>query len=361
LGLWLTPTLITAQPALVAPTSGVYEVVTGTDERGLDAVKQHFALFGFRQIASGALTEDAAHALYGVRSALRSIRMQNGSVDSHGLLRIMVWQQPLGPGVGYAPPETVGQRLSVLMVDDIMRIDDVFQDARLVGQSWLPITPVFADLFGQTQGKPDLHNRRVGVRESGVYGELFNHVFFQRYGYTIKGYGTLNTSAPLPASEFTHHDFIISGDINAKTQYVVDVLGFKEERPASLDGDWLEGPKKVFGMVDGGSHWYRGFVAPNNICGKLKFFAPRDVRTDRQQHQRLGELGITMHTVYSEDVAAVRARADRAGLQPSPLRANEFAETGFVFVGPDGSSWQVLGKGKISHSPVTELKLERIP
>jgi catechol 2,3-dioxygenase-like lactoylglutathione lyase family enzyme len=335
--------------------SGVYEVVAGfaAAQPALD----HFALFGFHEVARAELSAEKAQQLYGVKSKLLSLRLQNGDIDSHGLLRIFVWAQPLGPGVGYAPPETVGQRLAVMMTADVFRIDDVFTDARTSGAPWLPIKPVFADLFGQTQGKPDLFQRRIGVRESGVYGEIFNHVFFQRYGYSIPGYGTLNLSAPLKGSEFTHHDFIINSDIALSTNYYRDVLGFKAENDGVIDGDWLEGPKRIFGMADGGSHFYRGFVSPNNICGKLKFFRPRDVRSDRSNHQRVGELGITMHTLYTPRVGELQGAVMRAGLRPTKVTANEFGEASFRFTGPDGATWQILSAPSTHNTPLRALEM----
>jgi hypothetical protein len=356
----IAPISLAQAPPIKVSSTGVYEVVVGVDQARHELLKTHFEQFGFAQVAEARLTEAEARARYGVQSALRSVRMQNGAVDSHGLLRIVVWNNPLGPGVGYAPPETIGQRLSVLMVRDIVRLDDIFNDARAAGESWLPIKPVFADLYGQTEGKPGLIKRRVGVRESGVYGELFNHVFFQRYGYQIAGYGTLNEMAPLIASEFTHHDFIIAGDINQSTQYVVEVLGFREENAASLDGDWLEGPRKVFGMAPGATHWYRGFVSSDNICGKLKFFAPRDIRTDRSQHQRLGELGITMHSVRVNSIELAHQKAVKSRLRPRAIERNEFGERSFVFIGTDGSSWQVLEAAKHENAVSKELVLKPV-
>jgi|GEM_PF-303713 len=355
--------------------SGVYEVMVGVDQFAPDlgkpgslgyaneaSIVRHFELFGFKESARASVSAAKAKQIYGVDSALTSIRMQNGGIDSHGLLRVLVWAKPLGPGVGYAPPETVGQRLSVIMTADIIRVDDVFQDARAAAQAWLPTYPVFADLFNLTSGVPDLLNRRVGVRESGVYGEWFNHVFFQRYGYTIPGYGTINTQSPLQGSEFTHHDFIINSDINASTNYYRDVLGFKAENAGVVDGDWLEGPKKIFGMADGSSHYYRGFVSPNNVCGKLKFFAPRDVRTARAQHQRVGELGITLHSLYTDKIQALHSSAKLAGLKPNALENNEFGELSFVFTGPDSATWQILAlKAPPKNAPVTEFKIVRTP
>ncbi len=341
--------------------SGVYEVMVGTDDAG--QLVEYFTEFGFSVKNEAGIDAETAQTLYGVNSGLRSIRMQNGAIDSHGLLRILEWEQPLGPGVGYAPPETIGQRMAVMRTRDIMRLHDIFLDLRnKAGEPWLSTEPVFDDLYGLDTGKVSIKERRVGVRENGVYGRLFNHVFFQRYGYTIPGYGTVNDMAPLQTSEFTHHDFIVRGDLAVVTEYYMSVLGLRAEHEPVIDGDWQKGPGQVFLMEPGESHWYLGFVSPNNICGKLKFIAaldPEYVR-DRSRHQRIGEPGITLHSLYTPVLEYVHELAVEHGLQPSSIMRNEFSERSFLFTGPDGVSWQILDQPHIQNPPTTEFELVRI-
>ena len=92
--------------------SGVYEAMVGVDDA--DYALKYFAEFGFSPVADERIDAAEAQRIYGVPSALRSIRLQNGEIDSHGLIRLLVWESPLGPGVGYAPPETVGVRMAVM-------------------------------------------------------------------------------------------------------------------------------------------------------------------------------------------------------------------------------------------------------
>ncbi|MCA6488479.1 MAG: hypothetical protein IM551_00455, partial [Chitinophagaceae bacterium] len=105
--------------------SGVYEVVLGTKQAS--TAIQYFGEFGFRVVDSARLTAAQATALYQVPVAAKVYRLQNGKIDSHGLLRIIEWEHLLGPGVGYAVPETVGQRLSVMLTKDIIRLTDIYQ------------------------------------------------------------------------------------------------------------------------------------------------------------------------------------------------------------------------------------------
>ena len=341
--------------------SGVYEVMVGAADAG--QLVEYFTEFGFSIKNEASIDAETAQKLYGVRSGLRSIRMQNGAIDSHGLLRLLEWEQPLGPGVGYAPPETIGQRMSVMRTRDIMRVYDTFLDLRnKAGEPWLSTEPVFDDLYGLQTEQVSIKDRRVGVRENAVYGRFFNHVFFQRYGYTIPGYGVINDAAPLQTSEFTHHDFIVKGDLEVVTAYYESVLGLRAENDPVIGGDWHKGPGRVFLMEPGESHWYRGFVSPNNICGKLKFFTARDPahERDRRGHQRPGELGITLHSLYTPALEYVHELAVEHGLQPSPILPNEFRERTFLFTGPDGVTWQILEQPTVSNTPTTEFELVRL-
>lgn len=336
--------------------SGVYEVMVAVKDARY--AMRYFGEFGFMLKDSAQFSAAQAKELYGVDSQLSTYRLQNGSIDSHGLIRILVWEKPLGEGVGYAMPETIGQRMAVMLTNDIIRLMDIYKSERANGEKWLPIEPIFDDpLRIKANQKVDFFNRPVGVRETAVYGDFFTHVFFQRYGYTINGYGTVGPHSPLQSSEFTHHDFVIKGDIDQVTKYYAEALGMKpEQKEKSIDGDWLKGPKQVFQMPDGYSHDYRGFVSPNNICGKLKFFAPRAPKPDRSAHQRIGELGMTLHSFWTPKLQMVYDLLLKQNIKPSKIQKNEFGENSFVFVGPDGVAWQIIEKNSSQHQPKTKLE-----
>ncbi len=338
--------------------SGVYEVMVGVPDAA--PALEYFAQFGFAEVTSKEVTAERALALYGVDSALRSFRLQNGEVDAHGLLRVLEWAEPAGPGVGLAPPETVGIRMAVMRTRDIVRLADVFADLRDgAGEAWLLAGPVYDDLYNATEGTPSIVNRRVGVREMAVYGTWFNHVFFQRYGYTIPGYGLIGDHAPLGTSEFTHHDFVVAGDLGEVTGYYETVFGFVPENEPVIDGAWQAGPRTIFLMEPGRSHWYRGFVSPNDVSGKLKFFSLEGLHKadDRSARQRPGELGITLHSLWTPRLEQVRRLAAAAGLRPGAVQRNEFEERAFLLRGPDGASWQVIEREQSAWKPVTEFQL----
>ena len=338
--------------------SGVYEVMVGVADAA--PAIEYFAQFGFSEVATVDVPAERAAEIYGVDSALRSIRLQNGEVDAHGLLRLLEWATLLGPGVGFAPPETVGTRMAVMRTSDIVRLADVFADLRdAAGEPWLLAGPVYDDLYNATEGALSIVNRRVGVREMAVYGQWFNHVFFQRYGYTIPGYGVIGGHSPLRTSEFTHHDFVVAGDLAEVTDYYESVFGFVPENDPVIDGAWQAGPQAIFMMEPGRSHWYRGFVSPNDVSGKLKFFSLEGLHTadDRSARQRPGELGITLHSLWTPRLEQVHGLAAAGGLNPGAVQFNEFGERSFVVRGPDGATWQVIQRERSAWAPVTQFEL----
>ena len=352
--------LLTAQERQLPDTgiSGIYEVMHAAAD-GQYGVR-YFKEFGFHVVDSAYLSREEAMNIYGVPSALKSYRMQNGPVDCHGLIRIWEWEQPLGPGIGYGPAETIGSRMSVMMTTDIMRLYDVYMAARESKEKWMPTEPISDDLFGlNKETKNDLFKRPVLVRENAVYGEFFNHVFFQRSGYTIPGYGYINPEAPLKTSEFTHHDWIIKAASMEAIDYLESALGLKAEAPPSISGDWQKGPKRVFMMEDGYTHIYQGFVSPNNICGKLKFFIPKGVKPDRSANQRPGELGSTMHSFYTAKLEMVYQLVNKdKRLKVGKILKNEFGERCFNFHDEVGIHWQIIEKFSTQFQPVTKVSFE---
>lgn len=359
----LVSCLLACLPAVAAErpdtgVSGVYEVMVGVSDA--EPALTYFAEFGFTPVARAEFTATQAMALYGVESALTSWRLQNGEIDAHGLLRLLEWDEPTGPGVGLAPPETVGVRMAVMRARDIFRLVDVFTDLRDgAGQAWLLAGPVYDDLYNATEGAPSIDNRRVGVREMAVYGQWFSHVFFQRYGYVIPGYGVIGDHSPLGTSEFTHHDFVVAGDLGEVTDYYESVFGFVSENDPVIDGAWQRGPQAIFMMEPGRSHWYRGFVSPNNVSGKLKFFSLDGLHEadDRSERQRPGEIGITLHSLWTPRLDLVHRLATEAGLEPGPITANEFKESSFLVHGPDGAYWQLIQRDSSDWQAVTEFQL----
>jgi hypothetical protein len=114
--------------------SGVYEVMVGADPSQKNYMIKYFGEFGFMVKDSANYSAAQAKEMYGVESKLQSFRLQNGAIDSHGLLRILVWDKPTGDGLGYVQPETIGQRMAVMKTNEIIRLVDIYKAERANGE-----------------------------------------------------------------------------------------------------------------------------------------------------------------------------------------------------------------------------------
>ena len=72
---------------------GIYEGCIGVDD--LESQIEYWTRFGYTVSQRGVLDADDAQALYGVSSALESVRLSHQVAD-HGLIRLMKWHNPTG-------------------------------------------------------------------------------------------------------------------------------------------------------------------------------------------------------------------------------------------------------------------------
>jgi hypothetical protein len=86
---------------------GIYEVCIGVPDP-ISAI-QYWEQFGYRIDRIGELSAAVAKQLYGVNSGLRSIRLAHQNAD-HGLIRLMVWQNPTHAGLDMESMKVKGNR-----------------------------------------------------------------------------------------------------------------------------------------------------------------------------------------------------------------------------------------------------------
>lgn len=319
--------------------SGVYEVIIGVSdaEEGI----RYFKELGYRLIQTGYMTAIAAEMLYGVPSAVKSYRLQNGNVDSHGLIRLVVWEKPLSQSVGYSPPGSVGTRLLGMVTTDIFNLYDIYQDARESGEIWLPTLP-FRQSLTQDTGPAGFYDRQYTYREMAVYGPWVNHLFTQRYGYTVPGYGNIHLATRLNTSEIVHHDFWVQIDSMAQLSYLERILGFIPDQDPYFSGDFHPSAAHLYHLKPGEAFWAQDYSSPNNIGGKLRFFVPLFTRTAKPLQPMPGRNGVCAHTFYTPHIDLVWNAAVKEKLRVTPISPNEFGERCFIFRGPEGTTWQVI-------------------
>jgi len=123
---------------------GVYEVGIGsTDEKPLIA---YFERFGYRVGKISSLSAEEAEKLYGVKSALKSIRLFHQDSD-HGLVRIMVWEKPVNEGLGLSPMKVLGNRWGAMLTADIYNIQNHAEEAIAQGMPVYYVSPQRAECF----------------------------------------------------------------------------------------------------------------------------------------------------------------------------------------------------------------------
>ncbi len=348
--------LAQTSPALTG-ISGVYEVVLAVDD--MEYAQAYWKEFGFRVVDTAAIDADRAFHLYGVNRVLHSHRLQNGDIDSHGLLRLIRWDGASATDDGTTSKRTIDNRYAAMKTQDIYRLYDVYSVLKDQGEKWYPTEPKSEDLFGLNDGSRNFFNRPILIRKNAVYGNNVNHVFFQQYGYEIPGYGTIHQDTPLKTSEFTHHEFVLKASSMEVVDYVSEVLGFHAEREEIVSDTRLKGSLTNLMEKTGHMYIYKGFVSPNNICGKLKFFIPLDEKSEWNIHSRMGELGNTMHTLFAADIVNIRNLTDNyPQLIASPIQKNEFGEQSFTLKDPVGILWQIIEKKDTLNKPETIVRFE---
>ena len=96
-------------------------------------------------------------------SALKSYRLYHQSAD-HGMVRLMIWERPLGAGLGTAPLKVLGSRWTAALTEDIVRIANHAYVAQRKGLPIRYIPPQWTVIYGDDDLKP-FQGKLVGVRE----------------------------------------------------------------------------------------------------------------------------------------------------------------------------------------------------
>ncbi|MCS7001878.1 MAG: hypothetical protein NZ518_03415 [Dehalococcoidia bacterium] len=323
--------------------SGIYENCIGVAD--LEAALVYWREFGYTPIAEGTLSADAAAHLYGHDSALRSVRLQNGAIDTHGLLRLFAWETLRDGGIGQVPPLTVGGRWFIQNTADIWLIKDMFDDLRdLAHEPYIVSTPARAQMKfppNAPSAIPSVTNRRIGVRELMVLGEEVRQAFFQRYGYERPGYGTINGNAPLKTSEATHSSFIIADDSHG--QFYVDALGMINTNPLHVSNGANPGNAETLMIRPEQEFTIMGFMAPGAVCGMFQFYKPLWETENVTARSRPGGRGLTLSTFKVDDIDRYHQQVIACGARDvTAVHTNEFGERSFSFIAPDGVFWTIL-------------------
>lgn len=338
------------QPQTPAIT-GVYEVCIGAPEP-ISQI-QYWQQFGYRIGQAGSLAKDAAQRLYGVDSGLRSIRLLHQDAD-HGLVRLMVWDNPVNAGLQMDSMKVKGNRWATSLTDDVLNILNHAEEAAAAGYP-IRYTRPYWEIIYQREGKiAPFVEPPVGVREMLLLQPLTRQVLFQRFGYTLPNYGKINPSALLKASQITHMGAIAQDDSKQTLHFYETVLGLLRVRDDAVTTyDSSEAARRFFDLQPGEKIIVTTFDDPRSSTvdlqaarsGRLYIvrFADAIPLADRHENSRPGCLGLSLYTyrVRSLDRYFERVKAS-AAQEVTDISSNEFGERSFSFVAPDGYFWTLI-------------------
>lgn len=328
---------------------GLYECLVGVPD--LAAGIAYYERFGCRAGPFGELDASAARALYGVDSAVRSVRLLHQDAD-HGLVRLMQWERPANAGLGVDTSlRCTGSRWGVRVTSSVLNVANHAERARALGAPIQLIDPILAvidEVAGGTAAAP-FAEPLVGVREMVVLQPHYRQVIFERFGYESPRYGRIDPHCLFATSQHTHCGMMFAHDDHQLLRFYDDVLGLQRTFDAERPYAQATGSRRIFALEDGETHWMTDFDDPRSgraladrRSGKLKVvrFARSSRLADRMDHSRPGSLGYSCYTWRVRGIAALWKRVSSAGAtHVTDVRADEFGTLAFACRAPDGYSW----------------------
>ena len=331
---------------------GLHEVCVGVPD--LDEARADFAAYGCEPGQAGELDAAAARALYGVDSAVRSLRLLHRRAD-HGLVRLMQWEQPLNAGLGMGENlRCIGSRWGVRVTSSVLNIVNHAERARATGTPLTLIEPLLA-VIGEVSGTRSSRPFRdpvVGVREMVLLQPHYRQVFFERFGYESPRYGEIEPASLLRTSQHTHFGLMIAHDDPRVLDFYDGVLGLRRMLDERTPYENATGSRRIFGLEPGeGFHMVdfddpaSGHALADRRSGKLKCvrFAANARIDDRLHLSRAGSLGYSLYCWRVADIEAMHTRVSRAGATGvSDVLSDEFGRRSFTFFAPDRYHWMLL-------------------
>lgn len=333
--------------ALSAVVGGVFDVCIGVPD--LVAAIGYWQLFGYRVGDVGTLDGEQASALYGVESSCRVVRMRHQDAD-HGLVRLMQWQTPTGPGLGLTPFKTVGNRWSAGEVRQLARI---VAHAKYHRERGAAIEIFHPDLVAAPgTGRDSFRGTIRGALEMAILLPLSRQVLFERVDFPSPLYGRLADGSFFEASQFTHCCVVTRGVRATDFDFYDRVLGLKKSGDFDLSYSEIgSSGKDIFRLREGeGFHMHR-FDDPRSgdgtekRSGRLILFNFRDEidMPDLRAASRPGALGYCLYSLRVRDLERQRQRIIDAGAKDvSPVCRNEFGERAITLTAPDGTPWNLI-------------------
>ena len=337
----------------IEPTiEGIYEVCIGVNDP--IPMVQYWEQFGYRIGQVGELTASTAKDLYGVDSALRSLRLYHQNAD-HGLIRLMVWEKPTNEGLKLTPMKVKGNRWATILTTDVLNI---LNHAEKANQDGLPvkyINPQWTVIYQAQKGLPFVDSL-VGVREMMLLQPLTRQIFFQRFNYTVPNYGKINQSAAFKTSQVTHMGMVIQDDSKETLRFYEEVLGLlRTQDDIESTYENASAGRPIFDLQPGERFWVTSFDDPRSSksdwrlarSGRMYIirFPEKMELENRFDKAQPGSLGMSLYTYRVHGLKEYLKRITASTAQKvTDIKLNEFGEESFSFAAPDGYFWTMIAQ-----------------
>ena len=329
---------------------GVYEIGVGVSD--LHKAAAFWQAGGYRVGAEGQLAAQQAKALYGVESGVQSMQLRHQNAAA-GLIRLLKWDTPTGPGLNMAPLKTHGNRWSVHKTDDLLNAYVHGEVYRRQGNS----IRLRAFEFNLNLGKK-LDDKRPFREVLSANSDLLlflpdaQYILMTRINFDISKYGTTNPNCLLKASEGCHMALVIQGDDLSIFDFYEDVIGFKRRhqvdicyQPGYMPSDMLElSAGESFSEIDFDDP-KAGEQPSEHLPGRLRCFLLRSQShlDDRLARAQPGNLGYSLYSFRCADITAMHQRVvNSAATGVRQIIVDEFGTAAFAFTAPDGFAWLAL-------------------
>ena len=338
---------MTQQPNI----QGIYEVCIGVKEP-ISAI-QYWQQFGYRIGKTGELSAEKSHKLYGVNSALRSIRLYHQNSD-HGLIRLMIWENPINEGLGINSMKIKGNRWGTTLTNDSLNILNHAELAEAAGETIKYTLPRWEVIYNKERKSRPFINETVGVREMLLLQPLTRQVLFQRFGYNLPDYGSINENSPFKTSQFTHMGIIVQDDSKEILKFYESALGLLRVRDdVETSYESSVAGREIFDLEPGEKFIVTAFDEPRSSAtdlfaarsGRLYIIRfPESIKLKAEFNKaRPGCLGMCLYTYrvssinhYLESIKSASAT------NITTIENNEFEENSFSFTAPDGYFWTII-------------------
>jgi catechol 2,3-dioxygenase-like lactoylglutathione lyase family enzyme len=336
--------------------AGIYEVCIGIpDFSTIGPTVEYWETFGFHVEQEGTLSAAIADSLYGIRSDLRSVRLGHQTSD-HGLIRLMAWDPPRNNGLELESMKVLGNRWMTMLTTDVLTLLNHAEEADRAGFPIRYTFPHWEIIYQKDRQARPFAEPAIGVREMMLLQPLSRQVLFQRFGYTMPDYGSINGNATFKASQITHMGMVIQDDSRETLTFYDEVLGLLRVRDhVETSYESSQAGREMFDLRPGEKFVVTAFDDPRSSTTDLQ--AARSGRlyiirfpeslplVDRFEYAKPGCLGVSLYTYQVWGIEHYRDRIQASSAKAiSDIHTNEFGERSFSFVAPDGYFWTLLSR-----------------